>query len=146
MKKIIVLFVIAMGSVALVQGVDQSEKVFATDRLGLAQTQVIAVDSSNFEQVLAQHDKVIVDVYADWCGPCKALAPIFAQLSEEYQGKYTFLKLNGDQNQKLVSKLGIRGYPSILFFKGGKEVHRQVGLIQKTHLIALAEGNLSDQS
>jgi thioredoxin 2 len=70
---------------------------------------------------------VVVDVWAPWCGPCRAFAPTFESLSAKYAGKVVFVKLNSDQNQQTSSGLGIRGIPTVLIFKNGVEVTRQSG-------------------
>lgn len=70
---------------------------------------------------------VVIDVWAPWCGPCRAFAPTFESLSQQYAGKAVFVKLNSDANQQIASKLGIRGIPTVLVFKNGNEVTRQSG-------------------
>lgn len=74
---------------------------------------------------------VVVDVWAPWCGPCRAFAPTFEEFSKQFAGKVVFAKLNSDQNQQFAGMLGIRGIPTILVFKNGKEVTRQSGAIPK---------------
>ena len=72
---------------------------------------------------------IVVDVWAPWCGPCRAFAPTFEEFSEQYAGKIVFVKLNSDQNQQSARQFGIRGIPTILIFKNGTEVTRQSGAI-----------------
>lgn len=72
---------------------------------------------------------VVVDVWAPWCGPCRAFAPTFQEFSDRYAGKAVFVKLNSDQNQQTAGAFGIRGIPTLLVFKNGKEVTRQSGAI-----------------
>lgn len=77
---------------------------------------------------------IVVDVWAPWCGPCRAFAPTFEEFSSRYAGRVVFVKLNSDQNQQTAGILGIRGIPTILVFKDGGEVTRQSGAIPQEHL------------
>ncbi len=104
---------------------------------------IIIANESNFDALLKEHDAVIVDVYATWCGPCKAIAPILQELSEEFKGKYAFVKLDADLNSALVAKLKVKSLPTLLFYKGGKEVNRKVGFANKDQLIGLMNSSLS---
>ena len=72
---------------------------------------------------------VLVDFFADWCGPCKSIAPVIEKLAVEYSGKAGIFKINTDNAQSLATSLGIRGIPTLIFFKNGKEAHRVVGLV-----------------
>lgn len=74
---------------------------------------------------------VVIDVWAPWCGPCRAFGPTFESVSEEYAGKAVFVKLNSDQNQQVAGQFGIRGIPTLLFFKNGVEVSRQSGAMPR---------------
>lgn len=79
------------------------------------------VTDKNFEKEVLEAEKpVIVDFWADWCGPCKILGPIIDKLAKEYEGKLKIRKLNVDQNKNISSEYGIQGIPSLLFFKDGK--------------------------
>lgn len=87
---------------------------------------------ANFEELVLQSDKpVIVDFWAEWCGPCRMVGPIVNQLGEEYDGKAVVGKLNVDENPGITMKFGIRNIPTILFFNGGKQVDKQVGAVPK---------------
>lgn len=87
---------------------------------------------ANFEELVLQSDKpVIVDFWAEWCGPCRMVGPIVHQLGEEYDGKAVVGKLNVDHNPGITMKFGIRNIPTILFFKGGQQVDKQVGAVPK---------------
>ena len=98
---------------------------------------IIEANESNIDAILQDNENVVLDVYASWCGPCKALSPILSELSNEFDGKYVFVKINGDINQSLVSKLNVKGYPTLLFYKNGKEETRQVGFANKEKLVDL---------
>ena len=89
----------------------------------------IEVTDQTFERDVLKGDKpVIVDFWAPWCQPCLRMAPTFEALAQEYQGKMTFAKLNTDDNQHTPGGLGIMGIPTLIVFRGGKEVDRIVGL------------------
>ena len=88
----------------------------------------IAVEDSDFEsKVLGSDVPVVVDFWAEWCGPCKMMAPVFEKLADEYEGKLKFAKVDVDSNQKSAGQYGIRGIPTLLVFSGGEEIDRIVG-------------------
>jgi thioredoxin 1 len=87
---------------------------------------------ANFEELVLKSDKpVIVDFWAEWCGPCRMVGPIVSQLGDEYDGKAVVGKLNVDSNPGITSKYGIRNIPTILFFKAGEQMDKQVGAVPK---------------
>ena len=88
---------------------------------------------NNFDEVI-KSGVVVVDFYADWCGPCKMLAPVMEELSDEMDGKATFLKVKVDDNQRLAQEYGITNIPSVIFFKDGEKKEMQVGFIPKNVL------------
>ena len=93
------------------------------------------VTDSNFEQVVIQSDKpVIVDFWAEWCGPCRMVGPIIEELSHDYEGRAVMTKCDVDSNPETPAKFGIRNIPTILFFKNGQVVDKQVGAVPKTVL------------
>jgi len=93
------------------------------------------VTDQTFEQEVLKSDKpVLVDFWAPWCGPCRMVAPIVEELSEEYAGKVDFVKLNTDENPDVSVKYGIRSIPTLLVFKGGEAVGQIVGFRPKSDL------------
>jgi thioredoxin 1 len=93
------------------------------------------VSDQTFEADVLKSDKpVLVDFWAPWCGPCRAISPIVEQLSEEYAGKVGFAKLNTDDNQRTAMKFGIMAIPTLLLFQGGNEVARITGVQPKASL------------
>jgi thioredoxin 1 len=92
----------------------------------------LEVTDATFEQVvLKSNQPVIVDFWAAWCGPCRMLAPIMEQLSEEYAGKAVVVKVDVDANQEYAAKYGVRNIPTVLFFNKGEQVDKQVGVAPK---------------
>lgn len=88
------------------------------------------------EKVLKSDSPVLVDFYAEWCGPCKAMAPLIDELAKDYEGKAGVLKLNVDENPESSQKYGVMSIPTLVLFKGGEEVERMSGTVPKD---ALAE-------
>ena len=103
-------------------------------------TEVVLLSDSNFEEVVLKSDRlVVVDFYADWCGPCKMLAPILKALAKEYDGDVLFAKLNTDHAVRTKSKYSIRALPTIMFFRDGKPVDTHVGLQPRDYLKAVID-------
>ena len=93
-----------------------------------------------FEGEIEKHEGLaMVDFWAEWCGPCKVIAPVVEQLAHEYEGKVKVAKLDVDANQKTAMRFNVRSIPSILFFKGGEHIDTVVGAVPKTQLVEKIE-------
>ena len=100
----------------------------------------IAVNDSNFEEIVLKSEQpVLVDFWAEWCGPCKMMLPIVEEISKEFEGKLTVAIVDVDSSQGTAAKFGIRNIPTILFFKGGAVADKQVGAVPKASLVAKIE-------
>ncbi len=103
----------------------------------------LAINDSNFEEVVLKSDKpVVLDFWAEWCGPCRMVAPIIDQMAEEYKDKAVIGKVDVDSNPGISARFGIRNIPTVLFFKKGEVVDKQVGAVPKSNFVAKLEAIL----
>ncbi|MEZ4789113.1 MAG: thioredoxin [Flavobacteriales bacterium] len=103
----------------------------------------LELTDSNFEELALKSDKpVMIDFWAEWCGPCRMVGPVVEELAKEYDGKAVVGKVNVDNNPQVAMKYGIRSIPTILFLKNGEVVDRSVGAVPKSQLSQKLEGQL----
>jgi thioredoxin 1 len=103
----------------------------------------IDINDDNFDSEVLESDKpVLIDFWAEWCGPCKVLGPVIDEVSVGYSDKVKFVKLNIDNNPANTQKYGIRGIPTLLLFKNGEKVDTSVGVLSKTELASFLDKNL----
>jgi thioredoxin 1 len=101
------------------------------------------VTDASFEaDVLKSDTPVLVDYWAEWCGPCKMIAPILDEVSKSYEGKVQIAKMNVDENQDVPGRFGIRGIPTLMLFKGGQLAATKVGALSKAQLTAFLDGHI----
>ncbi len=105
-------------------------------------TPIVVTDATFAKDVLQSPLPVVVDFWAPWCPPCRAIAPIMRELAAEYAGRLTLAKLDSDENPRAVAQLGVQGIPTLIVFKGGREVERLVGARTKRHYQQILEGLL----
>ena len=104
---------------------------------------IIHITDATFEQeVLQSQTPVLVDYWAEWCGPCKMIAPALDQIASEYAGRLKVAKLNIDENQSTPPKYGIRGIPTLMLFKNGNLEATKVGALSKSQLAAFIDSNI----
>ena len=109
----------------------------------MASEKVVQITDHDFdEQVIKGKGLILVDFWAEWCGPCRMVAPILDELAVEYEGQVTIAKLNVDENREAASRFGIRSIPTILFFKDGAQVEQVIGALPKSALKAKVQQHL----
>ena len=102
----------------------------------------LEVTDANFEELVNAGKPMVLDFWAEWCGPCRMVSPIIDELATEYEGKVTIGKMDVDNNNDVVAQFGIRNIPTVLFFKDGKLVDKQVGAAQKSAFVAKSDALL----
>jgi thioredoxin 1 len=101
------------------------------------------VTDDTFEpEVLKSETPVLVDYWAEWCGPCKSIAPMLEEVAKEYEGRLKIAKINVDENQSTPAKFGIRGIPTLMLFKNGNVEATRVGALSKSQLTAFLDSNI----
>jgi len=102
----------------------------------------LEISDSNFNEIVSKNSVVLVDFWAEWCGPCRMIAPMIEELANEYNGKAVVGKLDVDNNQESSIKFGVRSIPTLLVFKNGELVDRHVGAVSKDTLSKSLDSNL----
>ena len=103
----------------------------------------LEITDSNFEKIINSDKPVLVDFWAEWCGPCKMIGPLVEELANEFEGKAIIGKVDVDTNPEVSAKFGIRSIPTLLVFKGGEIVDKQVGAVPKSVLSKKIEAQLA---
>ena len=104
----------------------------------------ILLTDDNFEEAISGSEvPILVDFWADWCGPCRVVSPIVEEIAEEYKGKLKVGKLNVDENPKSTHRHGIRSIPTLIIFKDGEPVGKIIGAVPKSHIVETIEGVLN---
>jgi thioredoxin 1 len=102
----------------------------------------IVLNDANFDATINSEKPVLVDFWAEWCGPCKMIGPVVEELAKDYEGKAVIGKLNVDENPNVTARFGIRSIPTLLVFKGGQIVDKQIGAVPKSVLAQKLEAQV----
>lgn len=97
--------------------------------------------SQKFNEIIKSETPVLIDFYADWCGPCKMLAPILKEVKEELGDEVKIIKIDVDKNEQLAAKYQVRGVPTMIVFKNGEQKWRQSGVLQKEDIVKVIQSN-----
>ena len=109
----------------------------------MANKNIVAVTDDNFEkEVMNAHLPVLLDFWAEWCGPCKMIAPVLDEIATSYEGKLIVAKINIDENAATPQKFGVRGIPTLMLFKNGELESTKVGAMSKSQLTAFLDSHL----
>ncbi len=103
----------------------------------------VEITDSNFEEIIKSDQPILVDFWAEWCGPCKMIGPVVEELAGDYEGKAVIGKVNVDENPNVSAKFGIRSIPTLLVFKGGEIVDKQIGAVPKQVLADKIDAQLA---
>ncbi len=132
-----------MGILNSLFGKQRFEETAAVADADVSAAKPIHVTDATFEeQVLQAELPVLVDFWAPWCAPCRMIAPVVEDLARDYEGRAIFAKINTDENVQVAGSLGIMGIPTLIFFKGGREVDRVVGFVPRRTLESKLEALL----
>ncbi|WP_202318601.1 thioredoxin [Archaeoglobus neptunius] len=119
----------------LMQKMSGEEKIKAVDT-------PVKLNTANFDETLKKYENVVIDFWAEWCMPCRMIAPVVEELAKEYAGKVVFGKLNTDENPAIASRYGISAIPTLIFFKNGRPVDQVVGALPKSEIKRWVERNI----